>query len=51
MFSRFSSNSEADASKLLENLENYFLGATLTVMLLAGSNIQSHTGELPVTKR
>ena len=38
--SRFSSNSEASASELLENFEDSLLSS--------GSNLQPHTGLLPV---
>ena len=31
-------------------MNTYFLGATLTVMLSAGSNLKPHTGTLPDDK-
>ena len=42
MYSRFSRNSEADASELLENIEDIFLGTICTVVSSACSNIQLH---------
>ena len=48
--SRYCINSEADASELIQNLEECFLGTTWTVKLSTEKNIQSHTGVLPVAK-
>ena len=48
--SRSSCNSEESASELQENIEKCFLGTTWTVILSACSNLQSHTGVLPVAK-
>ena len=41
---RFSSNSEVGASELLENLTDNIMD------ILSGSNLQPHTGMLPVVK-
>ena len=50
-FRQVSSNSEASASELLDNLEEvfllYYMGG---VILLTGLNLQTHTGVLPVTR-
>ena len=55
--SRFPGSSEASASELPENLElsvyqeilkKCFFGATWTVLLSAGSNLQPHTDVWPV---
>ena len=46
----FFSNSEAEASELLENLEKYFVCTRLTLMLSSGSIFQLLTGMLPVAK-
>ena len=44
----FCSNSEADASELLQNIEEIF--SWYSVMLSTDSNIQLHTGVLPAVK-
>ena len=47
---RFSSNSEASTSELLENLEEMFLVATPVMPVSERSNIQSHNSVLTIVK-
>ena len=49
-FSRFSSNSEAYVSELLENLEKCFLCTTCKVMYLTNLRFQPHIGVVSVAK-
>ena len=48
--SRFSSNSEASPSELLENIEKISFSTTWIVMLQASPNLKPRTGVLPVAK-
>ena len=50
IYSRFSSNSEADASESLENIEEMFLRCHVDIDFISIYNIQSHTSVLPVAK-